>query len=724
MDWNVSVILREFFQLLFYIKSKSLKNKVRHDTKSKNIKSREPPEQQIIALQRRMAQGQHDVVRQSCISLQHSFPNSIFIAQTLFFLDCAKNDWESALKLAEKVLALSKNNAGALFNKGLALERLGNTKLAIEFYERASSRDPNLIEPLINRGNLLLSLDRIPEAIICFTKAKKVKTNHFGCYQNLALSYMKMGQFEEALQETNLAIELVPDNIEIQNTRGLILNNLKKYSVAIEQFKAILDADPLRTDILQNLSISLSRDGQLQNSLDCLDKCIKINPKNSISYDLKSSILRDQRRFKESVESSNKAVELSANPVEALLNLCMTLNYDPLITNEEMFEYHLKMGAELCSTAGQKFSLVKNKKAARLHIGYVSGDFRQHSVAYFLESVLERHDRSKFEITCYHNSFLSDSMTERLKKSVENWHQVKCLSDDDFGDLILANGVDILVDLSGITRGNRLGVFARKPAPIQVSWLGYPNTTGLDTIDYRLVDEITDPIGADAFYSEKLVRLPGGFNCFTGDTSLPTSDELPVDINGRFTFGSFNNLLKINNQVIQVWSKILLAIPNSRLILKTGKLKDTSLSEKLVKDFELEGVSHDQLKIIQRTESKEDHLALYNQIDLALDTFPFNGATTTCEALWMGVPVVTLLGDRHAGRVGASILQRVGLDQFIAETSDDMVDLAVIVASDIIQLRKLRKSLRSKMLASNLCNGAAMARSIEKAFLKMHKKLI
>jgi len=182
--------------------------------------------------------------------------------------------------------------------------------------------------------------------------------------------------------------------------------------------------------------------------------------------------------------------------------------------------------------------------------------------------------------------------------------------------------------------------------------------------------------------------------------------------------------MKINNQVIKVWSKILLAIPNSMLILKTGKLQDTSLRENLIKDFELEGISHDQLKVIQRTESKEDHLALYNQIDLALDTFPFNGATTTCEALWMGVPVVTLLGDRHAGRVGASILQRIGLDDFIAETPEEMVDLAVTVASNINLLRELRKSLRSKMLASDLCNGTVMARSIEETFLKMYKKLI
>ena len=303
----------------------------------------------------------------------------------------------------------------------------------------------------------------------------------------------------------------------------------------------------------------------------------------------------------------------------------------------------------------------------------------------------------------------------------DHWRPIFGINDENVINLIKKDKIDILVDLSGHTAGNRLLVFTQKPSPIQVTWLGYPNTTGLSSIDYRLTDIIADPIGeADELNSETLLRLPNGFQCYQGNENIPVSIELPQKRLEKITFGSFNNISKITTTVIKTWSKILLAIPTSRLVLKLPKLDDNkSYYNEL---FIQEGILKERIEFYQPTPSIEEHLSLYNTIDICLDPFPYNGATTTCEALWMGVPVITLLGNNHVGRVGASILTNIGLTDFIAHDIKDYIDLAVKMSANTKVITELRAGLRERMKKAPLCDAHSFARDIEMVYQDMWSK--
>jgi len=303
----------------------------------------------------------------------------------------------------------------------------------------------------------------------------------------------------------------------------------------------------------------------------------------------------------------------------------------------------------------------------------------------------------------------------------DHWRSIFGITNPDVVNLIRNDKIDILVDLSGHTAGNSLLVFAQKPSPVQVTWLGYPNTTGLSAIDYRFTDIIADPIGeADDLHSETLLRLPNGFQCYQGNEKILVNIELPQKRREQITFGSFNNVSKITPEVIKTWSKILHAVPTSRLVLKLPDLGgNTTYYHEL---FMQEGIAKERTEFYQRLPSMEDHLGLYNAIDISLDPFPYNGATTTCEALWMGVPVVTLLGDRHAGRVGASILSNVGLTDFIAHDINSYIDLAVEMSANTSYLQKIRAGLRERMQSAPLCDALSFASDVETAYQNMWRK--
>lgn len=354
---------------------------------------------------------------------------------------------------------------------------------------------------------------------------------------------------------------------------------------------------------------------------------------------------------------------------------------------------------------------------SKIKVGYVSPDFRTHSVSYFFKPLLLAHDRDKFEIYCYSNVSRPDDITTHIKANSDHWRNILGMEDKDAAELIKKDGINILVDLSGHTANNRLLVFGYKPAPIQITWLGYPNTTGMTTMDYRFTDEIADPPGSGAFYTEKLIRLKGGFLCYSGDESIEVSTSSPCLKTGHITFGSFNTLPKINPEVISLWSEILQSLLGSRLILKCRQLKNKGVKSRLRKMFKRNKVSFKQIQLVPMLSEHKEHLRLYNKIDIALDPFPYNGTTTTCEALWMGVPVVTMLGDRHAGRVGASILTHVGLKGLIATDQDDYKKIVLNLAELLMDGYQL--DCRSFMERSSLCNPGAFAKKIETAYKEM-----
>jgi protein O-GlcNAc transferase len=336
-----------------------------------------------------------------------------------------------------------------------------------------------------------------------------------------------------------------------------------------------------------------------------------------------------------------------------------------------------------------------------------------------VEPLLRGHDRQKVEVFCYAEVTRPDSFTARLQGLADHWRVTVGLSDQRLAERIRTDGIDILVDLAGHTAGNRLPVFARKPAPVRVTWLGYPNTTGLKAIDYRLVDAVTDPDGeADAWASETLVRLEDGFVCYRGLRDGPELTPPPCLKTGTVTFGSFNNPAKVSTATFDAWAKLLSRLPQARLLLKGMWFADASTCALFLARLGERGVAADRVELVTWLPAAE-HLALYHRVDIALDPFPYNGTTTTCEALWMGVPVITLRGHRHAGRVGASLLTRIGLTDLIAHSIEEYVEIAVALAGNSGRLDDLRRALRPRMAASTICDERAFACKMEAAFRSM-----
>jgi predicted O-linked N-acetylglucosamine transferase (SPINDLY family) len=353
----------------------------------------------------------------------------------------------------------------------------------------------------------------------------------------------------------------------------------------------------------------------------------------------------------------------------------------------------------------------------------MSPDFRQHSVSFFLEPLLAAHDPAAVQVFCYADVAQPDAVTQRLMSYVHHWRDVAGCRDDDLCRVLAADRIDILVDLAGHTKGNRLAVFAQRSAPVQVTAIGYPATTGLAAMDYRLCDAVTDPPPeADAWSVETLVRLDAGLHCYRPPANAPAVGPLPAQAAGYITFGAFNKLAKISRDTVALWAEVLKAVPTSRLLVKTKPLAEAETRARLERAFADAGIAPARLELRGWEAQDRAHLDLYNHVDIALDTTPYNGTTTTCEALWMGVPVLTLAGRGHAARVGASLLSQVGLTDWIADNADAFVARARTATADTSALASLRKDLRATVAASPLCDGAVYARAVEGAYRAMWRK--
>lgn len=429
-------------------------------------------------------------------------------------------------------------------------------------------------------------------------------------------------------------------------------------------------------------------------------------------------LLMQTGRICEGMEVYHKLLDEVDNKIEAMSCYIFGRHYDPEVSREELFSLHKEWGR----LVGEKISPGKNqfqlKRSGKIRVGYVSPDFRDHSVTFFMAPLIGRHDRERFEIYGYGNVKNPDSLTERVAKGLDVYRNIYGLSDDEAADMIIDDEIDILVDLAGHTINNRLLIFARKPAPIQVTYLGYPNTTGLETMDYRLTDSIAESEGCEEYYTEKPVFLPGGFLCYKTFENVPEVGGLPAKENGYVTFGSFNNNVKLNPYIIGIWSKILVSLKGSKMILKLKHGDDGLLRENYYRLFAENGVCSERVEIYNHL-SKWDHYNLYNKIDIALDTFPYNGTTTTCEGMWMGVPLITLVGEHHMSRVGASLLTKAGLEYFATKTEEEYVAKALVLAGNIESLSKIRSSMRDRMINSGLCDGVRFTREVERAYEQM-----
>jgi predicted O-linked N-acetylglucosamine transferase (SPINDLY family) len=400
--------------------------------------------------------------------------------------------------------------------------------------------------------------------------------------------------------------------------------------------------------------------------------------------------------------------------------LLFSMNYSEQWSPREVFEAHVEWGKRFRRVEPMPNAASRRGAGGRVRVGYLSYDFRQHPIAHFIDPALRYHDRRAFEVFCYHTDVRTDAITARLKGWVEHWRSVPAATDDELEKVLRDDQLDILVELSGHCDGNRLPVLARRVAPVQVTYLAYPNTTGLRSIDYRITDAVADPPGeADELHVEKLVRLPGSFLCYSAPDVGAGSRTPPVRRIGHITFCSFNNFPKITRTCIALWARVLASVPDSRLFIKTHGLDDPGLRALLLERLIQAGIRSERVSIAGPTQSHREHMESYGDVDIALDTFPYHGTTTTLDALWMGVPVVTLAGDRHASRVGVSILSALGLTELVAQTADEYVAAAVRLANNPEELEEMGRSLRQLLTASPLTDGRGFAAKLETAYLNM-----
>jgi protein O-GlcNAc transferase len=481
--------------------------------------------------------------------------------------------------------------------------------------------------------------------------------------------------------------------------------------------RAALRLRPDNAEWHSNLGSLLQAKGFLTEAEESYRRAQALKPAASFVSENLGSVLTAQGRMDEALAVYREGLRRNPSHARIRSNLLLALNYLADQEPTEVLREHRAWEQAQCMVQAPVRVFANDLNPdRRLRIGYLSPDFRTHSVAYFLEPLLASHDHDAFEIYCYSDVPRPDATTVRLQAMADHWCEIAGLSDADVVALVMADGIDVLVDLAGHTACNRLSVFARRPAPVQVSWLGYPNTTGLPAMDCRITDALADPPGREAYHTEKLVRLEDCFLCYLPPSDAPEVEPLPAERNGFITFGSFNNLAKMQPGVIALWSEILRVVPEARLLLKNPSLTDSATREWIATMFESHGVGRGRLELLGHTPTPREHLMLYGRVDIALDTFPYNGTTTTCEALWMGVPVVTLAGETHAGRIGVSLLTSLGLTQLIAETKEEYIACALNLCSSPEQLVVSRASLRDRLSCSPLCDAGRFACRMESAF--------
>jgi len=611
--------------------------------------------------------------------------------------------------------------ADRLIAAGNRAEDSGSLREACEQYRLAVAAAPGYARAHLNLGIGLEAIGDADGAIKSHNAALAIDPGDPYANYNLANLLCARGELERAGRLLRLALERKPEFPQAQVALAHVYDLQGKLTAALIALEAALKQRPDYAGAWCNygeILWKLERQGEAETALR---RALAIDPRLLSAYYVLGNMLRGQSRIGEALETFGAARKLAPDRFDLESLELHALAYSDEISEAALSAKHRVFGARLEKAFPPRFAPFRNvgDPTRRLRIGYVSSDFNVHPVAWFAVPVLERHDRSAYEIYCYSTRSKTDDVTRRVQALADVWRDASGMSDTEFADTINRDAIDVLVDLTGHAGVNTLGVFAQQPAPVQVSWLGYLNTTGLARIQYRLCDAYTDPPGVtDHLYTETLVRLPHSQWCYRPFLSVDPATEPPFKRNGYITFGSFNNAPKLSPTVRRLWADILTRIPNSRLVV-LGMLEGRA-RDRLMMDFLQAGIVASRLTIVPYV-PMEEYFPWFNRVDMALDTTPYSGGTTTCDTLWMGVPVVTVPGPRSVSRSAASVLSTLGLHQWIAATPDDYVRLAVEFARDEAVLATLRRSLRQRMRASPLMDEPRFVRDIEAAYRRMWK---
>lgn len=648
------------------------------------------------------------------MSTRQTNPFQTQLAHTISAMQAG--DWNSAANLCQKLLKAHPQLAEAHYYRGIIHQHLQQPESAIPHFEKVLELIPNHADAQANLGMAYESLHRPDQAQKHYRHAILSSPNHLQANYNLGRIQRVAGQTDEAINSLTRALTSSPESISILLELGLAHKGKSNLSAAqkhLENAKNLEPGNPIIHNVLGNLYQSK---GEIASAITSYRQAIQLRPDFAEAYNNLGSALLARGAVNAALEQYQAAVQYKPDWSGAKSNLLLAENYRSS-NQKNMLALHKSLGSSI-NTINPGIQQTCRAPARhtnnKIRIGYLSPDFRYHSVAYFIKPLLRHHNQDNFSIIGFSDCPSVDGMTTELQSLTESWCPVYGLDDNQLYQLINQQKIDILVDLAGHTANNRMGVFAAQAAPIQINYLGYPNTTGIQAVQYRLTDQWADPVGeADTLHTEKLLRIPNGFLCYTPLPDCPDVSVPPQIRNGFTTYGSFNVLAKISDECLEAWCRILQGVPESRLIIKSAGLQDPDTRTFISGRFKALGLDPERIELIARTSSYQSHMELYNRIDISLDTFPYNGTTTTCESLWMGVPVITLAGSQHAGRVGNSLLHQTGLTKYIANHIDAYVNNAISLADDLQQQTGIRASLRTNMSASPLCNGAEFTQAVE-----------
>jgi protein O-GlcNAc transferase len=606
----------------------------------------------------------------------------------------------------------------AWLNLGHALRGLGQHDAAVSCYERAARLRPEDPGRLAELAAMLMQRGELEAAVARYEQALRLCPDCVGAYSNMGLALLALGRLEQARLSFEQALYLQPDLAEVHNNLGLALSNQGRVAEARLRFERAIQLRPVLADARNNLGLACNAQGDPDQALASFERAVQIDPNHFGALTNLANACKDQGRVAEAIACYRKALASRPDDAPVHSNLLLAMQYQSGADPREMLAEARRYARQHAEPLAGAIEPHPTRPAAgrRLRIGYVSADFREHPVVSFLEPILAAHDRHHFEIVCYADVPLPDATTRRLQGHADHWRSLIGLTDAQAAGRIRQDDVDILVDLAGHTGGNRLCAFARKPAPIQVSYLGYLGTTGLSAMDYTITDAHADPPGlSEAHYQESLIRLPECGFCYAPGLAPEVNPEPPARQSGQVTFGCLNNPAKVSDEVLAVWSRVLAAVPGSRLLLRTGAGRS---AEERIRDLLTAcGIAPERLCFADQTATRCAYLELYHAVDIALDPFPYNGVTTTCDALWMGVPVISQAGRMNVSRQGVRFLRTVGLDELLAETLEDYVRIASELAGDLARLADLRSGLRERMSRSPLMDAQRLARDLEAAYV-------
>jgi protein O-GlcNAc transferase len=638
---------------------------------------------------------------------------------------CLKNAGKMDEAVAQFQRAVKSPVAGAevWFNFGNLLRDMGRVAEARQAYRKALEKQPGLQPASVNLARMLTAVatrlfhdGKAKEAEAAFRESMQLQPGFVDAHIGQGMALKDLGQRDEAIACWQRALSIAPNNAAAHNNLGAIYRILKRPQDAVRHLRQAVALMPNDSMASANLAHALLEQGATTEAMGLARGIVERQPDSTDGHMMLGFALAYQGEVDAAVDSFMKSHRLKPEAAMPLSNALFASLYSDRRDAANLLALHRDLGTRI--VPAKLPPAVPRAKNPRLKIGYLSADLRSHPVTAFFEPILAHHDMAAFEIHCYSTTLVEDAVTARLRSTGAAWHACADWTDDRLAAQIQADGVDILVDLAGHTALNRAAVLRARPAPVQALYIGYPGTSGLPEVDYYIADHRTCPPGHERFYSERVIRLDGSYWCFKPPEAAPLPAEAPYRKNGFLTFGSFNALQKLTPSTMALWIDVLRATPASRLILKSLPFADTQLRESVRQRFTSAGVDPRRIDILPPSLGG-DFLAEYHRLDVALDPMPYNGGTTTFEALWMGVPVLTLPGERFCSRMAASVLGNIGLDELVAGSAADYVAIAASLAADAGRLERLRLGLRERLAASPCCDGPRAARELEAAFRAM-----